>query len=140
IDENVRDPLVVAAMLIGVGILIGIADRYGTLAERLADMTPARSILIGCAQAIALIPGVSRSGATIATARTLGFDRSSAARFSFLLSAPVVAGAGTLKLGEALANGHPIAWGPLIVGAVTAALVGALVIRGFMAYMQRATL
>jgi undecaprenyl-diphosphatase len=140
IEENVRDPLVIAVMLIGVGILIGIADRYGSTIGRLVDMTPGRSFLIGCAQAVALIPGVSRSGATIATARTLGFDRPSAARFSFLLSAPVVAGAGILKFTEAIAGDDVIAWGPLLVGAATAALVGALVIKGFMAFMQRATL
>ena len=140
IDEHARDPLVVAAMLIGVGIAIGLADRWGALVGRLADMTPWRSLLIGGAQAVALIPGVSRSGATIATARALGFNRPSAARFSFLLSAPVVAGAGILKLGEAVSGEEAVAWGPLVVGALTAAVVGALVIRGFMALMQRTTL
>ncbi|MGE3961838.1 MAG: undecaprenyl-diphosphate phosphatase [Dehalococcoidia bacterium] len=140
IEENVRDPLVVAAMLIGVGVLIGVADRYGPLVLRLADMTPARSLLIGCAQAAALIPGVSRSGATIATSRALGFDRPSAARFSFLLSAPIVAGAGALRLTEALTGEEAIQWGPLLVGAVTSAAVGALVIRVFLSFVQRATL
>jgi len=140
IEENVRDPLVVAAMLIVGGVLIGLADRWGALIGRLADMTPGRSVLIGCAQAIALIPGVSRSGATIATARALGFDRPTAARFSFLLSAPVVAGAGILKLGAAFAGDEVVQWGPLVVGAATAAVVGTLVIRGFMGFMQRATL
>ncbi len=140
IEENVRDPLVVAAMLIGGGVLIGLADRWGAQIGRLADMTPGRSVLIGCAQAIALIPGVSRSGATIATSRALGFDRPSAARFSFLLSAPIVAGAGILKLGEAFAGDEVVQWGPLLVGAATAAIVGTLVIRGFMGFMQRATL
>ena len=140
IDEHARDPLVVAAMLIGVGIAIGLADRWGALVGRLADMTPWRSLLIGGAQAVALIPGVSRSGATIATARGFGFDRPSAARFSFLLSAPVVAGAGILKLSEAITGDEAVAWGPLMVGALTAAVVGALVIRGFMAVMQRTTL
>ena len=140
IEENARDPLLVAAMLIGVGVLIGLADRWGALVGRLPDMTPGRSLLIGVAQASALIPGVSRSGATIATARALGFDRPSAARFSFLLSAPIVAGAGILKIGEALAGDEVVAWGPLVVGAATAAIVGALVIRVFMGFMQRATL
>ncbi len=140
IDDNGRNLWVVGAMLIGVGLLIGLADRWGAQIGRLVDMTPGRSLLIGCAQAFALVPGVSRSGATIATARALGFDRPSAARFSFLLSAPVVAGAGILKLGEALTGDEVVAWGPLVVGALTAAVVGALVIRGFMAVMQRTTL
>ena len=67
-------------------------------------------------------------------------SRDAAARFSFLLSAPIVAGAGILKIGEALAGDEVVAWGPLVVGAATAAIVGALVIRVFMGFMQRATL
>ncbi len=140
IEENVRHPLVVATMLIGVGGLLWLADRHGELVLRLVDMTPARSFLIGCAQAAALIPGVSRSGATIATSRALGFDRPAAARFSFLLSAPIVAGAGVLKLTEAMTGDEVVQWGPLIAGAVTAGVVGAMVIRVFLSFVQRATL
>lgn len=140
IEENVRDPLIVAAMLIIVGLLIGAADRWGAQIGRLADVTPGRALLVGCAQASALIPGVSRSGATIATMRALGFDRPSAARFSFLLSAPIIAGAGTLQLTDAIRGDEVVAWGPLLVGAITAAFVGALVIKVFMGFIARATL
>lgn len=140
IEEEVRDPMVVAAMLIAFGLVLGATDRWGAQVGRLEDMTPGRSLLIGCAQAVALVPGVSRSGATISMARLLGFDRVSAARFSFLLSAPIVAGAGGYKLLEAASNGDVVEWGPLIAGAVAAAVVGALVIRGLLAFLGRATL
>ena len=140
IEDNVRQPLVIASMLIGVGGLLWLADRYGELVLKISDMTPARSFVIGCAQAAALIPGVSRSGATIATSRALGFDRPAAARFSFLLSAPIVAGAAILKFAEAMSGDEVVRWGPLIVGAVTSGIVGALVIRVFLSFIARATL
>ena len=99
-----------------------------------------RALFIGAAQALALMPGVSRSGITIAAARSLGFERPSAARFSFLLSAPVILGAGVLTLGDAMRGDEALAWGPLLAGAVAAAIVGALVIKALLAYLQRRTL
>lgn len=140
IDAHARSPVVVASMLIGGGTLIGAADRWGGQVGRLLDMTPGRAVLIGVAQAVALIPGVSRSGATIATARALGFDRADAARFSFLLSAPVVFGAAVLQFSRVLGGSESVVWGPMLVGAAVSALVGALVIRAFLAFLQRATL
>ncbi|MCK9486158.1 MAG: undecaprenyl-diphosphatase UppP [Dehalococcoidia bacterium] len=140
IDEHAREPVVVGVMLILFGVLLGLADRWGGLVGRLLDMTPGRAFAVGVAQAAALIPGVSRSGATITAGRALGFDRISAARFSFLLSAPVILGAGILSMAEALTGGEEVAWGPLVVGAVTAAAVGALVIGVFMRFIQRRTL
>lgn len=140
IDQHLREPWVVATMLIVFAGVISIADRWGGTLGRLLDMTPGRSFAIGVAQAMALIPGVSRSGATIAMGRFLGFDRESAARFSFLLSAPVVFGAGVLQFIRAVAGEEVILWGPLVVGAVVAAGVGALVIRGFLGFLQSRTL
>jgi len=140
IDANARSPVVVGVMLIGVGVLIGVADRWGAHVGRLLDMTAGRALLIGGAQAVALIPGVSRSGATMAAARALGFDRPTAARFSFLLSAPVVFGAGILQGVRVAAGEGSVEWGPMIAGAITAGVVGAVVIRGLLAFLQRATL
>ena len=140
IEEQVRGVTIVGVMLIlGAGVL-WLADRSATARTSLEDMDARRSLTIGLAQTIALIPGVSRSGMTISASRFLGFDRVSAARFSFLLSAPVVAGAAVLKLGEAVTGEEAVAWGPLAVGALTSALFGLLVIRGLMGYMQRRTL
>lgn len=140
IDANVRDPWVVGVMLILFGVVIGVADRWGASVGRLLDMTPGRSLIIGIAQTLALVPGVSRSGATIAAARGLGFERDSAARFSFLLSAPVILGAGILQMAHALSGDEVIKWGPMLVGALTAAVVGTLVIRGFLGFLRLRTL
>lgn len=140
IDANVRDPWVVGVMLIVFGVIIGVTDRWGGSVGRLLDMTPGRALFIGVAQTIALIPGVSRSGATISAARGLGFERDSAARFSFLLSAPVILGAGILQMAHALSGDEVIRWGPMLAGAVTAAAVGALVIRGFLGFLRSRTL
>ncbi len=140
IDENARDPVVVGVMLIVFGLLLGAADRWGAEIGRLLDMTLGRAVTIGVAQAFALIPGVSRSGATITAGRALGFDRVSAARFSFLLSAPIILGAGVLSMAQALTGEEAVAWGPLLVGAVTSALVGALVISVFLRFIARRTL
>ena len=140
IEAQARSAEVVGVMLIVVGGYIWAADRWGAQVEQLFDMTPRRALAIGVAQAVALIPGVSRSGATIATGRLFGFDRPAAARFSFLLSAPVILGAGTLQMAEAATGEASVAWGPMLVGAVAAAVVGALVIKGLLAFLQRRTL
>jgi undecaprenyl-diphosphatase len=140
IDNKLREPWIVGVNLIVFGLVIGAVDRWGGTVARLLDMTPARALTIGGSQAVALIPGVSRSGITIATARGLGFDRPSAARFSFLMSAPVILGAGVLKFTEALTNGETVAWGPTITGAAVSAVAGALVIRWLLGYLQAGTL
>ena len=140
IDEHLRQPWVVGITLIAFGLLIGLLDRWGGTLARLLDMTPARALVIGLAQAVALIPGVSRSGITIAAGRGLGFDRPSAARFSFLMSAPVIFGVGILQFSDALSSDETVAWGPMIVGSIIAAVVGALVIRWLLAYLERGTL
>ena len=140
IEAHLRDPLSVGLMLVAFGVVIGVLDAWGGTVGRLLDMTPGRALTVGVAQAFALVPGVSRSGITIAVARGLGFDRASAARFSFLLSAPAVAGAATLKLSDAVRGDEAVLWGPMLVGAVVAGLAGALVIRGLLAYLQSGTL
>lgn len=140
IEEHVRGAGVVGVMLLLGAGLLWLADRTATARDGLGEMDAGRSVAIGLAQAIALVPGVSRSGMTISAARFLGFDRVSAARFSFLLSAPVVAGAAVLKLGEAVAGHEAVAWGPLAVGALTSGVCGVLVIRALLGYMQRRTL
>ena len=140
IDEQLREPWVVGVTLIAFGLVIGALDRWGGTVARLLDMTPLRALTIGGAQAVALIPGVSRSGITIAAGRGLGFDRPSAARFSFLMSAPVILGAGILKFGEALTSDESLNWGPMIVGGIVSAIAGALVIRWLLTYLERGTL
>ena len=140
IEERLREPWIVGVNLVAFGLVIWVLDAWGGTLGRITDMTPGRALTVGFAQAIALIPGVSRAGVTIGAARGLGFDRPSAARFSFLLSAPVVLGAGALKLRDALASDELIDWGPMAVGAVVAGLVGLFVIRVFLRFLESHTL
>ena len=92
------------------------------------------ALLVGCAQAVALIPGVSRSGATITAGRALGFDRESAAVFSFLMSTPIIAAAAVLKVPKALQERGVSA--PLVVGVLTAALSSAVAITVLLRFVR----
>ncbi len=94
--EGFRTTDLVAVNLIVYGILLGLADHFGKQVRDYEDMTLRDAILVGLAQALALIPGTSRSGSTMTAARALGYKRTEAARFSFLLAIPAVAGAGLL--------------------------------------------
>jgi undecaprenyl-diphosphatase len=118
--EAVRHmPQIVAWNAIVFGILLYAADRFGLFNRRMADMTWANAVAIGVAQAIAIIPGTSRSGITMTAARALGFERPEAARFSFLLGIPAIAGAGILKLGEAVSNGQGISLEAVMTATLT---------------------
>jgi undecaprenyl-diphosphatase len=137
IEDHLGDPWQIAILLIGFGLLLGYADRR---AERFAleSVGPRQGLFVGIAQVLALAPGVSRSGITITAGRFLGLDRDSAARFSFLLLAPVTAGAVVYKAYKAVSEGlpHDIA-GPLIVGTAAAAVSGYLAIAGLLAFVRR---
>jgi undecaprenyl-diphosphatase len=103
-----RNVAVVAWNTILYGILMLIADTVGAQERTIKDMTLGSALIIGVAQALALIPGTSRSGVTMTAARFFGFIRPDAARFSFLLGIPAIAGAGVLTVGDALASGDPV--------------------------------
>ncbi len=100
-------------------LLMLAADWFGATVRRMEQMTLPSAILIGIAQALAIIPGTSRSGATMTAARALGFTRPEAARFSFLLGIPAFMGAGILVLGEAIEAGEPITADALLTGGLT---------------------
>lgn len=112
-------PEVVAWNAILFGILLYLCDRYGLSNRRMSDMTWMPALIIGVAQAIAIIPGTSRSGITMSAARALGFERPEAARFAFLLGIPAIAGAGILKLGDAVTSGETITFGMLLTAVLT---------------------
>ena len=112
-------PQIVAWNAIIFGILLYLCDRFGLSIRRMSDMTLAPALIIGVAQAIAIIPGTSRSGITMTAARALGFERPEAARFAFLLGIPAIAGAGVLKLGDAVASGEAITFGMLLTAVLT---------------------
>jgi undecaprenyl-diphosphatase len=117
--DAVRGPEIVAWNAIIFGLLMYFADRFGSMYKKMEHMTFSSAIIIGIAQAIAIIPGTSRSGITMTAARALGFERPEAARFSFLLGIPAIAGAGILVLGEAMSEGVPISWDAVLTGVLT---------------------
>ncbi len=124
-------PIVVAWNAIIFGTLLYVCDHFGLSVRRMADMTWAPALIIGMAQAVALIPGVSRSGISMSAARALGFERPDSARFAFLLGIPAIAGAGVLKLGEAVHSGATISF-PMILTAILTFFVALLTIAVLM--------
>jgi undecaprenyl-diphosphatase len=137
IGTLLRSPLVIAATMAGFGLLLWIADARGTR-DREEDQIGWRdALVIGLAQAVALIPGTSRSGITITAALFLGLKRQAAARFSFLLSIPVIVAAISYELVKLLRDPEPADWAALAVGALAAGIVAYLTIRGFIALLGR---
>ena len=137
IETDLRSLYVIAAALIAVGIAMAVIDELATRRDgrALATITYRDAILIGLAQTLALVPGVSRSGATICMALLLGFARTDAARFSFLLSIPAVAGAGILEARKAFVELGSSAIPALAVGTGVAAVVGYASIAWFLRWL-----
>ena len=121
-----RDPRITAYALIGLGIILWLVDRYASRVRGLATMRWGDALAIGVAQMCALLPGVSRSGATMTVGRALGFDRQSAAVFSFLMSMPIILAAILKEAPEAMSAGDPLA--PLVLGILASMLSGWLAI------------
>ena len=125
IEENLRNPLAVATLLAVFGGLMWLADRFGRSRRDEYSVGWRDALLIGCAQALALMPGTSRSGVTMTMARALGLTREAAARFSFLLAVPGIAMAGVYELLKVLAaDGAEAHWGAMGLGAAVAAVTG----------------
>lgn len=137
IEANLRDPAVIVYTLSGYGILMALADRFCRRDRSMAGVRIRDALLIGCAQALALVPGTSRSGVTITAGRLLGFERQDAARFSFLLSAPVILLATVYKGAELVLGDTAVPWGELALGASVAAVVAYLSIEFFMRFVSR---
>ena len=98
LEDTLTKPLIIGIALIVMGVLLYIVDKYAKSDTEYEDMTLKQTFLIGLSQALAFIPGVSRSGVTMTTGRALGIKRESVAKYSFLLSTPIVAGATLYKL------------------------------------------
>ena len=137
IEANLRSASVVVATLSGYAVLMVLADRLGRRNRDISSITLRDAILIGVAQALALIPGTSRSGVTITTALALGFERQDAARFSFLLAAPVILLATVFSLLRLVAAEETVAWGQLAIGVVVSGIVAYLSIEFFMRIVGR---
>lgn len=133
IETIARDLRLTASMLIVFGILLYVADRVGKQTKGERDITMRDSILYGLAQMLALIPGVSRSGATISAGRIMNYDRRDAARFSFLLSIPAVVLSGLFELKDI--GGGNTAWGPTILATIVAFVVGYASIAWLLKYL-----
>ena len=133
-ESTLRAPPLIATTLIVMGLLLWLIDRSAPRTRTLGSMRWVDAALIGFAQAFALIPGVSRSGATITAGRSLGFDRQSAATFSFLLSFPITAAAVALKMPDAVREGVTP---PLVVGIVAAAVSSGAAIAILLRYVSR---
>ena len=130
IDDALGTPLIIAISLIVFGVLLGWADRIAGKRE-LEDFKAPDALKVGLAQALALNPGTSRSGITITAARAIGFDRDSAARISFVMSLPVIAGAVLVKTYGVVTDGIPSdLYIPMAVGIVTSGLSGLLAVWG----------
>jgi undecaprenyl-diphosphatase len=126
-------PLVMAAGLAVMGIILYYADKNSRQRIRYENITFTHAMLIGTAQALALIPGVSRSGITMTAGRLLGFSREAAAKFSFLLATPIIAGAALKHTPEII---HNIASPLFLIGTLTSAVVGLGCIRFLLKYLR----
>jgi undecaprenyl-diphosphatase len=137
IEQNVRQPTTVAILLVVGGAILWLADRWGATDRRIGDLTFPGAFAIGAAQAIALFPGISRSGISISAARLLGLDRQSAARFSFLMATPIIAGAGAWETLKVIRGVETVAIEPLqlAAGMLAAVVAGLVAIGGLLRYL-----
>lgn len=138
IDSTFRSLWITATMLIVFAIFIAIADRIGKEQRDLKDLTVKHGILYGFAQALALVPGVSRSGGTIMAGLLMGYTREAAARYSFLLAIPAVFASGLYKLADSISEGFSgyYGLGSTLVATVVAFVVGYLIIGWFLKYVS----
>jgi undecaprenyl-diphosphatase len=137
IEDKLGKPWLIAVMLAVFGVILFVVDRRSSQDRELPDLRLRDALVIGVAQAVALQPGVSRSGVTITAARGLGVERAAAARFSFLLSLPIIAGAGAFKAVGLVGTGFQGYGSQFFWGFVASAISGFLVISFLLAYLRR---
>ena len=142
LENAVREPGLVAVMLIIGAVILWLADRWGGLSKGIPDVTFPLAFGLGAAQALALIPGISRSGISISAGRFAGLGREAAARFSFLMATPITAGAAIFEVRK-LATGEAgvtVELAPLLVGMIAAFISGVVAIRFMLRYLQTRSL
>jgi undecaprenyl-diphosphatase len=142
IETSFRQVGLVASMLVLGGVLLFVADRFGARSRNIPDITPRIATIIGIAQALALVPGISRSGISIAAGRMVGLDRESAARFAFLMATPITAGAGLYEVARLVREGGigDASVAPLVVGMVASMLSGLAAIHFMLGFLRRQSL
>lgn len=137
-----RNPYIIATMLIAVGILMAVAERAGRRQKHIGLVSPIDAITIGISQALAVVPGTSRSGITIAAGLFRDLDRQTAARFSFLLSTPAIAGAALKDFHDVMKHGGiaPDMRLPFALGIVISGITGCIAIALLLKYLRRRSL
>jgi undecaprenyl-diphosphatase len=136
IEQDFRSLWIIATTLVVFGVVLGIADRVGRTDKQVTDITLRDAVLMGLAQACALVPGVSRSGATLSMGRFLGYDREAATRYAFLLAIPAVVGAGLFELKEIPHGDNSYGWAPTITATVISFVVGYAAIAWLLRYVS----
>lgn len=136
IETSFRSLWIVATTLIVFGIILGLADRFGKQDRTLKDMSWGQGLAFGFFQALALIPGVSRSGGTITGGRLMGFTRAASARYSFLLAIPAVWLSGLYGVYKSIGEPMELGWGPTALATIVSFGVGYAVIVGFLKFVE----
>jgi undecaprenyl-diphosphatase len=136
IERDFRSLWLIAGTLVAFGAILGIADRVGSTDRQIREMHLTHAVLMGLAQACALVPGVSRSGATLSMGRFLGYDREAATRYAFLLAIPAVVGAGLFEIPEISSGDNDYGWGPTIMATVVSFVVGYAAIAWLLRYVS----
>lgn len=140
VEHVFRNLGLVGITLISMGIVLYISDHYGKNKVSFSGISWKQALGIGCSQALAIIPGVSRSGITISCARMFSIDRESAARFSFLLSTPIIFGSAAVPLKNFFQHGLSVSLGYFVVGSIVSGLVGLACIAFLLRYLRKADL
>jgi undecaprenyl-diphosphatase len=142
IEGSFRSVGLVAVTLVVGGLILLVADRFGARSRGIEDVTFPIAIGIGAAQALALIPGISRSGISISAARVVGMDRATAARFAFLMATPITAGAGLFEARKLFAGESGLRFDalPLVVGMVASLVSGLIAIHFMLSFLRRQSL
>lgn len=136
IDTSLRSVEVIFFTTLGFGLLLGMADLRGGTERTLPSITWKDVFIIGCAQALSLVPGTSRSGVTITAGRFLGLNREAASRFSFLLAIPITGLAGSVKLLEVAKSGFAVDWTGFLVGGVMSFITAIAAIHYFLKWLN----
>jgi undecaprenyl-diphosphatase len=140
ITENFRSPVVIAASTAGFGVLLWLADRHGGTGKDEHTLSWQTALLIGLAQAVALVPGVSRSGITITAGLAVGLSRQAAARFSFMMAIPIIALASLLEIKNLVELDGPVQWDMIFLGTVISGLAAYLCIRVLLNLLDRVSM
>lgn len=136
IDTEFRNLWVIGTMLIALGIVLGFAERFGVKNRGIESLNWRHAVILGLAQAAALIPGVSRSGATISAGLFLGYERAAATRYAFLLAIPAVTGAGLYKLPDIPGGENAYGIVPTAIATVVSFVVGLIVIHWLLRWVS----